>query len=192
MLAGRRFRVETAFGCAGSSEDLAAVRAGWRYDAERQTLRAVVRPTDLLQWTMLPSDAESELERADAFWTPYPWLAAGGCPTRREEAGDPTAPEAPSLGLLAFRLAGQARTGATDAYEITRRMSPEAAPQTGKGLRRVLEGRVAPLPDGRVWSCTAPDPERPPTCLLAVELERLAVIDPVSGETLGDWTRGPT
>lgn len=191
-LAGRQVRVEAPFGCAGPAVDLETVRAGWRYEADRKTLKAVVRPTDLLQWLVLPAGAEPALERADAFWLPYPWLAAPVCPARREEAADTSAAEAPTLGLLAFRLAGQSRTGATDAYEITRRVEPDAAPRAGRGLRRVLEGRVAALPDGRVWSCSAPDPERPPVCLLAMELDRVAIVDPATGETLGEWSRGPT
>lgn len=191
-LAGRRVRIETAFGCAGPAPDLEGVRAGWRYDAERKTLRVAVRPTDLLRWLPLPQGVEPAIERADAFWVHYPWLAAPGCPVPREESGEPGAPEAPTLGLLAFRVAGQSRSGATDAYEITKRVEADAAPRAGQGLRRVLEGRVTALPDGRVWACSAPDPERPPTCLLAVDVERVAIVRPDTGEALGEWSRGPT
>jgi hypothetical protein len=191
-LAGRKLQVVTPFGCAGPAEDLESVGAGWRYDADRKRLQAVVRPTDLLRWLVLPADSEPTLERADAFWLPYSWLAVPACPVRREEAADTSAPEAPTLGVLAFRLSGQSRSGATSAYEITRRVDPEAAPQAWRGLRRVLEGRVGALPDGRVWSCSAPDPERAPVCLLAADLDRVAIVDPTTGEALGEWSRGPT
>ena len=66
-------------------------------------------------------------------------------------------------------------------YEVVRKVA--AAPVGG--FRLVLEGRIVQGPTSAV-ACRSDDPDRRPTCLVRVELDRVA-IESAGGEMYGEW-----
>ncbi|MBL8771190.1 MAG: hypothetical protein JNK30_07385, partial [Phenylobacterium sp.] len=51
----------------------------------------------------------------------------------------------------------------------------------------VLEGRVAAWPDGKPVRCWSESADHRPICLVAVDLQKVTLLDPVSGESLAEW-----
>lgn len=211
QLAGRRFVLRLAFGCtvAAPASDPAPLQA--RYDAERETLRATVTPE---VWTDAPfvrAAAGAAFEAAEGFWISRPWTRVAGCPPPAASeptraAGDPAPPSsggraredaaattpvaAPpeTLGIVELFEPGSRRAARRNGrpYELVARLSREELDR-GRGLRLVLEGRLAPLSARRPIVCRSEDADRPPLCLIGAEIERVAVTDGLGEHVFAEW-----
>lgn len=188
-LAGQRFSIRMPFGCLGPDEAGAATYA---YDADKGSLKLTARPE---VWTdnaaIRDLVATPGTETIEGFWIPRPWITTDACPALRpqpivEGDGKPApapAPAAPTVGLVATFEAGDSRLlqRGDRPYEVVRKA---VAPPT-EAMRLVLEGRIGDGPGGPVV-CRSDNPDRPPICLVRVELDRVA-IEGASGELFGEW-----
>ncbi|HET9356376.1 MAG TPA: hypothetical protein VFO42_09465 [Sphingomicrobium sp.] len=183
-LAGRRFRVGIPFGCGSPSEGREPT--GWSYDEQSQALRIRVTPVDWTDAEWLASAVpEGAVDAVDGFWLPRPWTSSERCPA--EDAGTPRQ-SGSSVGLARFfgteSDRSERRRGRP--FEIVTKVEPDSVPRDG--LQLVLEGRVAQLPGGTASvHCHAASQADRPTCRIAVEFERIAVMDPNSGTELANW-----
>lgn len=191
-LVGRRFALRLAFGCAGAVADPGPAQAYYQYDPAVPALKLVARPAD---WTDLPflraASSAAKAETVEGFWIPRPWLTDDSCPRRRAVAppATPTPVEAPSLGLAMFHAADASRVERRGqrAYEQVIKLDA-AKPAPERAFKLVLEGRVVGFADGAAVHCWAESAEHRPTCLYAVELDRVAFED-ADGAVLADWPR---
>lgn len=191
-LVGRRFVVRLAFGCGGPAADPGPAQAYYQYDPAGPTLRLVARPAT---WTDLPlvraASGQAPAETVEGFWIPRPWLTRETCPKRRDVAppATPTPVEAPSLGLAMFHDAGASRVERRSErpYEHVVKLDAGGADQPQSFDLR-LEGRIASFADGAAIRCWSESAEHRPTCLFAVELDRVAFED-AKGAVLADWPR---
>lgn len=184
MLEGRRFVVRIPFGCgatAGSERD-----QGARYSVEEQTLRVRVLPQD---WADLPWVA-SELSRrgalgAEGFWIPRPWTQGETCPSDEGDPADPTS----SLGIAQMFDSDSSRVGQRRgrALEATVQLDADEA-DLSKGLKLVIEGRVARWPGGReTVLCRAAKAYERPVCLVGTKLDSISIENASNGDRLADW-----
>jgi len=198
-LVGRRFSLKLPFGCGGPApvgEETPGLPA-WRWGEGQRTIRLTLQPLD---WTGSPlvgdapdpamdTQASQDWEAAEGFWLPRPWLTTEACPDPGLYQSISAPPSTQTLGLAAVFPREGSRLGRRNgrAYEFTVRPSndqPLAAPAGGFVLR--LEGRIVGYPDGRAAHCVAYSPEQRPTCVVAVEMDRVAFEDP-GGTTLSEW-----
>ena len=189
-LVGRRFEIRVPFGCYGPSPENGGARLRWNYDAEDETLRVSVTPE---VWTELPwvaGLAGEQVEAVEGFWLPRPWSSAEACPTREARMVMPPILPAPqqTVGLAQFFEAGGSRVPRRDGkpYRTVEKVALEAL-QVGEGFRLALSGRIAALPTGQPSACHGAGAELRPVCLIAVEFDRVAIENPVSGELLAEW-----
>lgn len=190
-LAGRRFMLRLPFGCFGPALEGSSDTSQWRVDPEAGTLRIEVVPKT---WTDLPWLGAGEgrpIEAVEGFWIERPWLRGEDCPAApAARAPMPVVTEPrETIGLAEFHAAGDSRVGRREGrpYQSVLKLAPEQ-PTPTRGLRLLLEGRVAALPDGTVARCTSPSIDQRPQCLLSVAFERVAFEDPATGQVLQDWT----
>lgn len=184
MLEGKRFVIRIPFGCGTfDSEEERAFNA--RYTAEDRTLRIRVQPKD---WTEIPWVAAElerrEADRAEGFWVPRPWTQSETCPA---DQGDPANP-ASSLGIARVFDSESSRVGQRRGrpFEATVQLDDDA--DRSKGLRLVLEGRVARWTMGReTVLCHASRAYERPLCLVGANLDSIAVENASNGERLADW-----
>lgn len=184
MLEGKRFVIRIPFGCGTfDSEEERAFNA--RYDSEDRTLRISVQPKD---WTEIPWVAAElerrEADRAEGFWVPRPWTRSETCPA---DLGDPANP-ASSLGIAQVFDSESSRVGQRRGrpFEATVQLDDEV--DLGKGLRLVLEGRVARWSMGReTVLCRASMAYERPLCLVGAKLDTIAVENASNGKRLADW-----
>lgn len=200
-LTGRRFSVRLPFGCLGPQDGEAARYA---YDAQKGSLKLTARAET---WTDVGSIralvATPATEAIEGFWFPRPWIAAEACPALRPQPVPVVQPEietraaktaganpapvpAPfphTVGLVSTFEAGDSRLQrrGTRPYEVVRKA--DAAPNGA--FRLLLEGRIVEGEGGPVV-CRSDDPDRPPTCLVRVEFDRVA-IEGAAGEVFGEW-----
>jgi len=135
-----------------------------------------------------PADVDPRLEAQDK---------AGARPKADaepvSEGGAEPAPVPPAIQRIAIaRLFSEtdARTGRQSGrgYEAVVHLEEgEAAPRDGLNL--VLAGRLKALPDGRVIACDAAHPDRPPDCLISVDIDQVRLERPGSGAVLAEWVR---
>ena len=190
-LAGRRFVVRLPFGCFGPALEGSSDTSQWRVDPAAGTLRIEVVPET---WTDLPWLGAGEgrpIEAVEGFWIERPWLRGEECPAAPAAAAvAPVVMEGrETIGLAEFHVAGGSRVGRREGrpYQSVLKLGPEQ-PAPTRGLRLLLEGRVAALPDGTVARCTSASVDQRPQCLLSVEFERVAFEDSATGQVLQDWT----
>jgi hypothetical protein len=197
--AGRRFSIRMPFGCDGSSEK--GFTTGWSYDEANKTLRVRVTPLDWSEeeWiaSALPGEEEFVVE---GYWLPRPWTSSETCPSQPSDA-DPEKAEAeedePSaesidaestVGLAQFlgEDSNRNRQRRGRPLEVVSNVEPEDVPAAG--LQLSFQGRIATVPGGRSSTlCRADSVETRPSCLIAVELERISVLNPASGEEIANW-----
>jgi len=191
-LVGRRFVVRLAFGCGGPVADPGPAQAYYQYVPTGPALRLVARPAT---WTDLPliraASGAAPAETVEGFWIPRPWLTGETCPKRRDVAppATPTPVEAPSLGLAMFHDAEASRVERRSErpYEhVVKLDGGDGDQQRSFDLR--LEGRIASFADGAAIRCWSESAEHRPTCLFAVDLDRVAFED-AKGAMLADWPR---
>ena len=197
-LAGRRFIIRQAFGCAGETPppmeaEPASGLASWSWGPRRESLRLVLAPGDWTDSQRL-ADGADNWEAAEGFWLARPWLRADGCPgvTGDPIASGPVVSSPQSVGLAAVFETDGSRLGRRNgrAYAFTVRGEgdqPPAAPVGG--YRLVLEGRMAAFADGRAIRCQAASAEQRPVCIGAAQLDRVA-FETADGATLSEWRTG--
>jgi hypothetical protein len=194
-LVGRRFRVTSAFGCAGPSEledNQAAPPAYWSLDRKRGRIRITVTPQD---WTEAPFAAAltggAEVEAVQGFWVPRPWFLSEDCPAQAR-APAPQPPDAETLGLAEIFPPGSSRVGRREGrpYQTTIEAQPGDQPAAPQGYRLVLEGRISGFEDGTAVRCSGSGSDRRPTCFLATDVEQVSIRDPAAGPAappLAEW-----
>lgn len=184
-LAGRRFVVRIPFGC-GTQTRTRNLAYGWSYDVDEEALRVSIVPQD---WATIPW-VLAEMERrgaetAEGFWIPRPWTRSETCPSGHGDPSDPSS----SLGIAQIFAPDSSRVGQRRgrAMEATVRLpSGEILPE--KGLRLVLEGRIARWPQGRESVlCDASVAYDRPVCLIAASFDVIAVENAANGARLADW-----
>lgn len=197
-LAGRRFIIRQAFGCAGETPPPVETApanglAAWSWGPRRESLRLVMAPGDWTESALLAGGADS-WEAAEGFWMSRPWLRAEGCPGVGGDplASGPVAPSPQSVGLAAVFEEDGSRLGRRNgrAYEFTVRGEGDEAPAAPVGgYRLVLEGRMTAFADGRAIRCRAASADQRPVCIGAVHLDRVA-FETANGATLSEWRVG--
>jgi len=184
-LEGKRFVIRIPFGCGGlGTAEQGAY--GARYTAEERTLRISVQPET---WGRIPWVVEElsrrEADGAEGLWVPRPWTQSETCPA---EAGDLANP-ASSLGIAQIYDAASSRVGQRRgrALEATVQMNADE-PDLSKGLRLVLEGRVARWPASReTVLCRAAQTYERPLCVVSAKFDRIAVENASNGDQLAEW-----
>ena len=194
-IVGRRFRVRLPFGCEGPLPDGETASASWSYGPNRRSVRIVIRPED---WTdsgfVRELEAAGDVEAVEGFWIRRPWLVSAECPAVTADplaAGPPPAsPE--TVGLAVLFEEGGSRTGRRRArpYETTMRLETEGASPAPRGFRLLLEGRLVGFRNGRAFRCRSAGPDQRPVCIASVQIDSVAVEDPVSGELVARWEAG--
>lgn len=189
-LAGRRFILSLPFGCGGPAASADEIgEFGWFYDEERGTLRAQATPQI---WTEAPwataLAGTGEVEAIEGFWIRRPWIRDAACPARTSEAGDPMLPnETVGIARLFAPDSRRATRRNGDPYRLTVKTAAEEAPDA-RGLRLVVEGRLAADPARQPVACWPRGPDQRPICILIGQFERVAVEMPEGGKALAEWT----
>jgi len=184
-LEGKRFVIRIPFGCGGLGSD--EKRAyGARYTPDDRTLRISVAPED---WTRMPW-VSSELSRrgadgAEGWWIPRPWTQSETCPA---DPSDP-ANTASSLGIAQLFDADSSRVGQRRGRPLEATVQLDAdKPELDKGLRIVVEGRVARwLTSRETVLCWAVQAYERPLCLISAKIDLIAVENASNGDRLADW-----
>lgn len=189
-LVGRRFEIRIPFGCYGASPEDSAASLRWNYDPDDKALRISATPE---VWTDIPwvrALAGEQVESVEGFWIPRPWSTAESCPTPEARMALPPILPLPqqTVGLAQLFETGGSRVHRRDGkpYQTVERVAPEAL-QATEGFRLVLSGRVGAMPGGQPIGCHSAGAELQPTCLVAVEFDRVAIENPLSGELLAAW-----
>lgn len=92
------------------------------------------------------------------------------------------------LALVEFFAPGSRRAARRGGRPYT--LTAKAAPgeiDLSRGLRLLVEGRVAPLPNGQPVACSGDAREGPPLCLISVSISRVAITDPSGQRLLSEW-----
>ncbi|HYE42482.1 MAG TPA: hypothetical protein VEA15_03735 [Caulobacteraceae bacterium] len=193
-LAGRRFRIAIPFGCAGPSADAAESWASWTPGEDGATVRVRVRPEDWKETAFVRELGGGDaFEAVEGFWIPRPWSDSEDCPAVVADPLQPgrVAPAPQTVGLAVLFESGgsRVRQRAGRPYEVTvKAPQPDATTDPAmRGYRVILEGRVGAFPDAAPIRCRASGPDERPVCLVAAEVERVAIRDPRSGQELGEW-----
>ncbi|MDT9599102.1 hypothetical protein [Sphingosinicella rhizophila] len=215
-LVGRRFTLKLPFGCSGPASEDQEMPFRWRYDVEQETLRASVTPEVWTKATFLKSIvAAKPFEAAEGFWIARPWIRIGDCPAQpqvppeqppteapetaappRESGGEREMPAetlAPvrreTLGIVELFEPGSRRAARRNGspYELVTKIAPNQI-DLSRGLRLVIEGRLAPLAGPQPIACQAREGEdRPPLCLIGVNVDRVAITGASGQRVLAEW-----
>ena len=186
-----------AFGCDGSSEK--GFTTGWSYDEASKTLRVRVTPLDWSDEDWIASTLPGEEEFVvEGFWLPRPWTRSETCPVRQAKPdgevadtseGQPNeGDQASTVGLAQFlgEDSNRNRQRRGRPLEVVANIEPDEIP--ANGLQLVFEGRIGNLPGTRSSTlCRSDNANVRPACLVAVELERISVVNPASGEEIANW-----
>jgi len=203
-LAGRRFQIGIPFGCGGSSA--ADEPTGWTYDADSETLRIRVTPAKWTDAGWLSAEvAEGAVDAVEGFWLPRPWTSSEQCAGHEVKAETPMAKpvmaepsaarpatanpdDSSTIALAHFFGSDSKRSDQRRGrpFEIVSKVEAEAVPT--RGLQLLIEGRIANVPGGRSNAlCHASSASLRPTCLVAVEFDRIAVVNPATQTELANW-----
>ena len=174
-----------AFSKATAFDFAATIATGSRVAAEGRTLRISFQPED---WTQVPWVAAElsrrEAEGADDSWVPRPWTQSETCPAAERDPAN----SASSLSIAQVYdvdiSRGRQRRGRP--LEATIQLDADE-PDFSKGLRLVLEGRVARWPTSReTVLCRAAQAYERPLCLVSAKFDLIAVENASNGERLAD------
>lgn len=216
-LAGSRFELRIRFGCRGPAPDLSESVFGWSFDREDRTLRVKASPTISSDEKMVQQFAGEDVEAAEGFWIPRPWLLEPVCPAAAAVRPAPAEPEAkadsegqqtaevlapvddeqesqapppawPKVGIVQFF---------TDTDPRTRRhgMRPFETVKTlgagealsSQGFNLVISGRLRALPGQRVIVCVSRGADNPPDCIISARIDRVRLERPDTKEILAEW-----
>jgi hypothetical protein len=179
-LRGRKFAVRIRFGCPGVTDP----DRSWSYDAAQKVLRVNVR-SSLTDAALPKSDLlAKEYQGGVGFVLGRPWLLGAGCPAGGFAAASPDAP-AITIAQLFTDADSRVQRPRRD-YALTRPIGPNEQP--GDGLDLIVSGRLAELADGRPIHCAAADGA--PACIVSARIDRVAIENPASGQSLGEWGSG--
>lgn len=202
-LVGRSFSLKLPFGCGGpaASDQPSDGLAQWQWGDEQASIRLSMVPGDwiaspLVAGAVVVEDGESPdnaWEAVEGFWIERPWLATEACPSANLSTSITAPATAQATGLVAVFPQDGSRLNRRNgrAYQHTIRAegdTPLTAPSGGFTLR--LEGRVVGFPNGRAARCVAYSPDQRPTCVAAVQLDRVAFEEAATGATLAEWRVG--
>lgn len=185
-LDARRFVLRLPFGCWGPGP--ADARLGYTVDAARGVLRLTARAET---WTdapfAAPLSAGQTVESVEGFWVSRPWTVSETCPapSPAQAVDAPPYPETFGVAQVFAKDGSRLLRRGGRPYETTVKLAEGEPPGVG-GYRLVLEGRLAGGPDHRPIVCRSDHPDRRPTCLARVELDRVAFED-AGGKTLAEW-----
>lgn len=203
-LVGRTFSLHLPFGCSGPSttETPENAIAQWTWGPGQDTIRLTMTPGD---WTTsplvagavtstdAPATATVTWEAVEGFWIARPWLATEACPASTLSQSISAPPSPQTAGLASVFTTDSSRLGRRDGRAYTHVIRAEGdvplAPPAA-GYRLVLEGRVVAFPNGRATRCVSYSPDQRPTCVAAVQLDKVAFEDGTTGETLSEWRPG--
>ncbi len=215
-LVDRSFALRIAFACPGSAPLPAdgAGTAGlphWSRTADGSAIRLTLSPADWIG-ASAPVDVGDAgvFDAVEGYWLPRPWQGFDDCPVARSGAAaappaSPAAVPAPSvaaaapaatseppaaqtMGLAAVYAQGSSRIGRRNGrpYASTIEIGTDGTAPPPGGYRLVLEGRVAAFPGGGAIACRGRGAERPPVCVIAVRLDRVA-FESGDGAALDEW-----
>lgn len=215
-LDGARFEVRLRFGCPvyerlGSGSGSFDVR----FDEEKRTLRVSTAPDITLDDPRIAELSGSEVEAAEGFWLPHPWLLTEGCPPAPPQAAveaqdveaenkaaranqsanraqvvaaPPASGPAQQIGIAQFFTEADSRTTRREQrpYAVTKGLAEGEQP-SAQGYNLVLSGRLRPA-QGKVINCRSTAPDRPPDCVVSAQFDRVFIERPDTKEVLGEWT----
>ncbi len=197
-LVGRTFAVRIPFACgplsqgggtAAQPDGLA--RATW--GPERRTIQLSLTPGDWTQSALMAEpNAAARWEQVEGFWVTRPWLTGENCPALTADPlqGAPPAATVQTLGVAAVFEEDASRIGRRNgrAYAHTvRGEGDQPVQRPAQGYRLLLEGRVVGFPtSGRAFRCRASGPDQRPVCVIAVQLDRVAVTQ-ADGAVMSEW-----
>lgn len=187
ILVGRRIDLRLPFGCFGPAPESAAALLSWQYDAKTEALRVTAQPEI---WTEQPwiKALAPAAEAVEGFWIARPWLRSGNCPVSRPFTAPPfLALPRETLGVAELFQPGSSRVGhqIDRPYRAIVKMAPEDFPKKN-GFFLVLKGRVATFPTGQPIACWSDSPVLQPICLVAADIDSVALETP-DGTRLGEW-----
>lgn len=183
QLAGRRFRMNLPFGCAGPMEPERAIANGWRVDDEGRTLRIGLTRRN---WTL-------EDRSLNGFLIDLPWIRTPVCPAQpASETADPAGGEAlpvverETLALVE-EVDPEARGGRPQrAYRADVRVTAAEAPVAGAGLRLRIDGRLSGSGLPPVL-CRHEGTGLRPMCFLVARFESVAVTSASGERVFAEW-----
>lgn len=215
VLDGRRFVVRLPFGCQGDKEtpDRPGF-ASWSRSPDGQSIALRLTPAD---WLTTPPVAGDDLAaawaNADGVWITRPWLSSDSCPppppaitpaplvqADEDESGSIEPPplavppaSAQTAGLAIYSPVDGSRVGRREGQPYVHLIRGEAGQPvqpSKRGWRLLVEGRIGAFPDGRSIRCRAAGRDERPTCIAAVQVDKLAFEDGSTGRQLAEWRPG--
>lgn len=208
-LDGKRFELRLRFGCPNGS---AREDAGRRATFDEGNRLVQLEAASEISMTTPPVEYlnDGSFEAAEGFWISHPWILEPACPAAPADAApsaapaglpvgtspiaapSPSAPVGPGrqVGIVQLFTVSDARTHRRDsrAYRVTERLTESVHPSRS-GYDVVIEGRLQPLPDGRVIACRA-NAGRSPTCLISARFEQVSIERADTGALLAEWPSG--
>lgn len=217
-LDGRQFEVRIRFGCRGPSTETTNNWLSWSYDPESRIVRVQARPTISEDEPLVASIGGEDVEAAEGFWIPRPWLLQPACPATAavrsatdrqpqqsnivaaagtaadEEDSDERAEPLPirqRVGIAQFFTQTDSRTGRRDDRPYQARHTlDEGEAISSQGFNLVLSGRLRAVPGRGVIECSATDADSPPDCIVSAEFQRVWIEQPETGAVIADWGDG--
>ncbi|MEJ5979539.1 hypothetical protein WG901_23000 [Novosphingobium sp. PS1R-30] len=211
-LDGSRFALRMRFGCAGD-EPVPGRRL--TFDETRGKLELRLDNEIGAQTPLVLGLRESGYEAVEGFWVHRPWLLDADCrqaapgaeaprtiaapspgpepsgqpPSLNLDAGETSSSERESIGIAQFFTPDDARTHrrAERGYAVTKLLSAGES-RSSEGYDIVLAGRLRRLASGRVIACTVRRTSAPPDCLVSVQFDNVAIVNPSTGEVLAQWS----
>jgi hypothetical protein len=131
-----------------------------------------------------PTEGSSPIKKSPAAKTSAPADSASSA-----DAGPEWSP--PFVGIAQFFTEQDARTHrrASRAYEVTKTLKVDEQP-SARGYDLLLSGRLKRRGDGKVITCTLAGGTAPPSCVISVDFDHVAIIRADTGEQLARWTTG--
>lgn len=217
-LDGRQFEVRIRFGCRGPSTEATSNWLSWSYDPESRIVRVQARPTISGDEPLVARIAGEDVEAAEGFWIPRPWLlqpvcpaaaavqsavereppqsnavAAAGTAADDEDDGERSEPLPirQRVGIAQFFTETDSRTGRRDDRPYQARHTLDEGQAIGsQGFNLVLSGRLRAVPGRGVIECSAANADSPPDCIVSAEFQRVWIEQPETREVIADWGDG--
>ncbi|HEV7353805.1 MAG TPA: hypothetical protein VGN74_11830 [Brevundimonas sp.] len=188
-VAGRQFNLVQAFGCTAPAAAAPPPGLAGTSRTAGDAVSLSLTPADWAQ-TGLIRQAAPEAEAVEGLWLTRPWLRTPACPATPFDPLMPAGVSPQVYGLAVIFPEGGSRVNRRDgrAYSHVVRSQADGAPTPAPagGYRLVVSGRLTSFADGRAIRCAASGPDQRPTCIAAVEIDRVAFTD-AAGATLSEW-----